>query len=845
MTSSRKNVGRYSDSIRNEAVRLALEIGTPKAAAQLGIPLATISHWRQHRRLVDGQPLGTSIRFTDEVRASAVELAKLDGVKAASKQLGISTATITKWLTAFEPSRKRRNYGSYSKEDKARAIALTREHGPIRASFLTGVPEPTVRAWTRNPERTKTPLRRYTEEQRRAAIQLALEIGTQQAADKLGIVAHTLRTWMLARGQSRRTRFGEAPSSDPKFSWVRIECPRYETWGDLAARWCGIQTKALRAKVSALRKFIVDYLVPLNLSGEPADFLSRTIEVPEFFSTSCPKSGAGISLNNYVSKFLDWVLLTEFSIDDDFSRRVVSPAFHNPIEWRSHEGISVPTESVHAPLPFGYLEELQALLATGPHFKHWEWAQTALGAQPVDGRHRGGGKVAPDWFEVPEALIDPSDPDCVTRCRLRTSTGGGPVTEMWSPTRWVALLVKLTLPLRTAQVRMLDSGELDAEAYICDESGKGRWVTNDCRLIARHGARKAPGGVLRRPSSHDETDVVLYINTNKTADAKLSGAAKGYELPWVSDGPLHSNPFYWLAKLKAWQEKYNPIDRPTSWSELDARHIVIKADVELSRYLDTCFLFRLAEGKKNEKHLPMPRETLNRNWHLLLEKLQRKLAERGETHANGAAIQLVTDATRGTSFPLHSLRVSLITALVIEGKVPLPIMMKVAGHSRFLMTLYYTKTTGRKVEEVLRFATETMRASAEAGITDWLLNAEHTRIVKEAIANSASTLQKVIPMHPANRNAAGWMLMAHGLCLVGGNATPLDESGVGGCYNGGENVGSEAIPKYLPVPGGARNCVRCRWFVTSPKYLGALAAHFNVIAYHQDEAKFTLLRKLE
>jgi len=39
------------------------------------------------------------------------------------------------------------------------------------------------------------------------------------------------------------------------------------------------------------------------------------------------------------------------------------------------------------------------------------------------------------------------------------------------------------------------------------------------------------------------------------------------------------------------------------------------------------------------------------------------------------------------------------------------------------------------------------------------------------------------------------------------------------------------------VPGGNRNCVRCRWFVTEPHYLPALVAHFNNLAYHFDEAR--------
>jgi hypothetical protein len=80
--------------------------------------------------------------------------------------------------------------------------------------------------------------------------------------------------------------------------------------------------------------------------------------------------------------------------------------------------------------------------------------------------------------------------------------------------------------------------------------------------------------------------------------------------------------------------------------------------------------------------------------------------------------------------------------------------------------------------------------------------------------------------------------MHHGLCLVGGNTSEVEESTkIGGCYNGGPNIGTEASPKYGSVPGGSRNCVRCRWFVTKPNYLPALAAHFNNIAYHFDEAR--------
>ncbi|CAI8763351.1 hypothetical protein EMIT0P171_160025 [Pseudomonas sp. IT-P171] len=79
--------------------------------------------------------------------------------------------------------------------------------------------------------------------------------------------------------------------------------------------------------------------------------------------------------------------------------------------------------------------------------------------------------------------------------------------------------------------------------------------------------------------------------------------------------------------------------------------------------------------------------------------------------------------------------------------------------------------------------------------------------------------------------------MHHGLCLVGGNTSEVeDNSSVGGCHNGGPQIGPLNSKKYGPVPGGSRNCVRCRWFVTEPHHLPALTAHFNTLAYHFDEA---------
>lgn len=419
---------------------------------------------------------------------------------------------------------------------------------------------------------------------------------------------------------------------------------------------------------------------------------------------------------------------------------------------------------------------------------------------------------------------------------------------MWSPVRWVALLVKLILPLRTFQVRMLDSGEADTWRY-----ADGDWALNSGRLAQGSERRPLLQGVFRRSrplADGEAVPTVLYINTNKTADIAKSGTEKGYVLPWSFGGPVHQDVFYWLEKLRNWQEKYNPVSRRTSWAELDGRHIKAKSDVQLASYPDACFLFRLPEARNGERHLPIQQfGPMEFCWFRLLESLELRLADRGETHSNGARIRFLPPLKEQnnrltTLFPLHSLRVSLITALALEGQVPFPILQKLVGHSRLLMTLYYTKPGATHMRDVLLGAAERLEATKDASIQNFLLDTEHSVLLEQAICNSVPALAAAIPQHPAARNPVGWMPMHHGLCLVGGNTSEVEDNGsVGGCYNGGPNLSSASVPKYGPVPNGSRNCVRCRWFVTAPHYLPALAAHFNTLAYHFDEARNACLAR--
>ena len=562
-----------------------------------------------------------------------------------------------------------------------------------------------------------------------------------------------------------------------------------------------------------------------------------------------------MQINNHAHSFLEWVLTRpDYTEEDDEGRLQISPAFRNPISRLSSSGIQQPSESVRPTLPYGYIDELRRMIAEGPNFQDWRWAQNALGRSMSSLAERwdtsldedaDDKRIAAVWFEVDEDMIDYADADCVWRTRTRTvrgepgKKGGGrakeTIYEIWSPVRWVALLVKLQLPLRTFQVRMLDSGEADTWKW-----QDGEWIVNQNPLAIGDTNRPYENGVFLRPNRlvDGNAKVLLHINTNKTADREKAGAAKGYNVPWIVGGPLHQDPFYWMEKLRRWQGKYNPLKRLTPWAELDGRHITTKSEVQLAHYRDTAFLFRAPEDE-DSPHLPLAINKLDRPWFLCLDELESRLAKRNECLPNGEPIRLVPAQDMGrtgvkTFFSLHSLRVSLITALAIDGQVPLAILQKIAGHSRLIMTLYYTKPGAAQTRDVIQAGVKRLNDLADDTIIDWLANAEYAQLVRDAIANSPEALRAAIPEQKHLRAPSGWMSMMDGLCLVGGNNVELEAPG---CHNGGPNIGNTTSPRYAPVIGGARNCPMCRWFITRPYFYPQLAARWNNVSYHCFDAR--------
>jgi hypothetical protein len=668
----------------------------------------------------------------------------------------------------------------------------------------------------------------------------------------------------MARTKGKKN---DGRASDLTFKWMHTTLgPECEQWRELADEWMTEQNSSIDIKLTALSRFFEIYLL---------DFAPYATDLARFFKGHnghiCSSEELETVLRKtasdsvFVSKcinqafdFIDFVIKRYFSEEDD-NGNLVSVVV-NPLSKIKQQTSRI--ETVRNPLPYSYIQDLRQILCPLPdkaelavieqnlpkdeallptyqyrNFKHWKWSQQQTG----QGKSGGSG----DWFEVESELINKADHDCVWRTKevIRKIKGEGHqkiiIHQLWSPVRSMVIFMKLHLPLRTYQVRMLDSGEADTWRY-----ENGQWKLNDKHDFAL-GSEKRPfgKGIFRR--IHDtmtgQYSTGLYINTNKTADQNKSELERGYIIPWQNSEVL-----YWLEKLRNWQEKYNPIEKPTDCKTLLNIHTGKKKSiVSLKSMGEISFLFRNPSAKGDNKLKPIQDNSLSVFWYQLLQSLESQLAKKGVTLDNDKRLQLVRDypedtpeyTKTATLFPLHSLRVSLITAYTMDTQLPLPVISKLlAGHSRILMTIYYNKITPSVMAEKMREAEGELDGKSQQSVRNFLKDASLAQIQCKMVYHKEDSIRAAL----VNRNPIGWEERSSGLCLVGGNTVRSDDvSTVGGCWNGGEvikDAKSGSYRVYDSVPHGPENCIRCRWFITEARYLPALNAQFNQLSYKAHQA---------
>ena len=626
-------------------------------------------------------------------------------------------------------------------------------------------------------------------------------------------------------------------TTDLTFGWVLEDLgSEWTEWRQFLTEWMSKQIKSVSPKLEGIKHFMfylkakapycscVTMLYTGHVNGHKVS--------SEEFNAYLVERGLNRSNSDYVNHIVDlcdYITLHCLNSDGD---KDGSLYFKNPLNKIKYTGSK--TETVHNPLPFRYILQLRQILCpyaphetdnqtpwVGHHFKDWQWARDNFSQQKKC------------WMEVPSEIIDATDPDCVVRTRIAERNNKRvQIYEIWSPVIAMFLFVKLHLPLRSYQVRFLDSGEGDTWRY-----EKGGWVKNTQHKF-KYGSPKRPyqKGVFRRiyDSVSENFSTGLYVSSNKTADLNKNEKDRGYVIPWQ-----HEELLYWLEKLRNWQEKYNPIDRLTKATELSRSQLGhLKSEEQLKEMGEFAFLFR-----SNHSIFPMHRTQYGHPYYRLLEKLEENVLKTGYKLANGNRLRFVKDYgenfkpvndKNATEFPLHSLRVSLITSYAMDTDLPLPVISRfMAGHSRLLMTIYYVKLTPSVMAEKMKEANAALLKNNEGSLSNFLADAEMSQIRLRSAYHSDK--YNSVEAALKNRNPVGWEERPTGLCLVGGNTmNHIGESSVAGCWNGGPLMRDTKLSKarvYSPVPHRSENCVRCRWHITDATYLPALNASFNQLSY--------------
>lgn len=564
---------------------------------------------------------------------------------------------------------------------------------------------------------------------------------------------------------------------DKRFLWLADKDPEMEQWRVLAAEFIETFRGGFSDAILGINAWFDFVLENETIQKDPLAFFERKNQkdIPAITLESLGINDKRMCL---VHDFFAWILLEKAAAPDDYGTPLVLPNFKNPVlrPIRTSRNLM---ETHREPMPTRFVNMCLTILEEND----CAWAKSISGDTVK-------------WRNPKTGLME----------------------SVWSPIRVWFLMLKLILPTRTFQLRMVESGEVDT---LCYRPEKGGWVPNTASPAKK---RSKSGliqrGVFRKFQRKDGSEgCLLYFNTNKTADIDVEVSKRGYVMPWE-----HHKAIGILLKVRDWQEKYNPARLPVPWSEIpevgNRRN-----EEDLAKMGSAHFLFRDPANFRRPS-MPITDTRIRTMWVRLLEELERRLEASGDTLPNGQPHKLITSRTAGravgTLFDLHSLRVTMISALYEQGVRP-EVIMKIVGHASVVMTLYYTKISPSAISETLNEAFIAKNKDEQRNWIGYLKTKEAEELKSYAAHRDHAGLAAL-----SSSTGASIVVMDHGFCPMGARRCS-DGLFVPAVEEGGRS-------STAPVPGGASNCVRCRFFVTGPAFLVGMEAHVNDLAYRLKNA---------
>lgn len=527
-------------------------------------------------------------------------------------------------------------------------------------------------------------------------------------------------------------------------------------------------------KISHLCRFVRLFIERVDLSTSPAQLLTKEkVDVKSFKAIV-----DGLRVPNLqgkmlksVNEFLDYILINDLTIEDEETgeiHRVLNA--RNPFSnLPTYQQISTsPNESTKPHLQYHYVKEIQDWLIP----KSAKCLRDLVHLQSFDA----------DWVEVDKSLIDKDDINCVYK-KIKNQY------YLWKPIDWIHLFALTKIPLRGVQIAYNDSGEGDELIADIDSAGRIIWTKNESTFS---GMTKNQSFIMKMP---EEGCIGTFITTNKT---KSDG--KPYSIPWMPEDLA-----YWLVILRKWQQKYNPIHAPTRW--VDCIRTNFNETQLLSKGIN-CFLFRaFNELEARNVSAALTDRLAAAIYHIQPKDLVLATNEKKN-------LRLLSNFS--SKYTPHSMRVSLITAYIMEMGMPIEIVMKIVGHSSVVMTIYYCKINSENIRQKLEEG-EKRALQNQAFATQHIIEQNKIEEVKnDLVANNDELLNALTNEIPAGN----FVFRDFGICPFAAAR----------CEDGGELIGSSSVR--APVQSGylgKQNCLRCRHFVTGPAYLGGLLSISNEI----------------
>ena len=380
----------------------------------------------------------------------------------------------------------------------------------------------------------------------------------------------------------------------------------------------------------------------------------------------------------------------------------------------------------------------------------------------------------------------------------------GEIENTWCPSATILLFFLLSVPVRSIQAQLLDSGEGDVEIYDFET----RLMKRNYRQLPVEGqistGRKEgflqlmPSGMIGVGPSPG-----LWISVNKTSDT-------GYPIPWVGEELMPHLKFQhdWILRFTT---------KPNVHGVIAAQGQSASQPEELQERQPKFFcLFRdpsAGRGQITDPSLPVSKQKIRRAFGKLCEEAERRLNL--SPGAQGNPIHLTKkrenpDDPPRSLFDIHTLRVSGITDLLDRG-VPLDIVMEyVAGHATSIMTLHYDVPIFgrmRKIMEMAHRPTESGKSTFQA-FTDEQMKRERKYLVSHPDHSGGYT-----GFDALDENSSLIIYRSSGICP----GTRCEEGGL------------DERMRIAPVPVGDRgpSCPQCRFWLTGPAFLLGQAIEGN------------------